>query len=97
MLSRVIATNFVRVMTSGRTCPLLCGCTDVQGRADGEFVVKILGQPTAGQRGALYEFVGSRLANHFGILVPEAAVVEITQEFGRLVSHSQPQMARIIK
>lgn len=63
-------------MTSGRTAPLLCGCADQSGRHDGEFVVKFLSV-----KGALYELVGSRLATHFGILVPEPAAVHVEQEF----------------
>jgi hypothetical protein len=41
----------------------------------------------------LYELVASRLAEHFGILVPEPAAVEITPEFGRLLANSQPHLA----
>lgn len=81
MLTRLAATQFIRVMTSGRTAPLLCGCVSRNGNYAGEFVVKFLSA-----RGALLEFVGSRLARHFGILVPEPAAVEVSQEFARLVS-----------
>ena len=68
-------------MTSGRTAPLLCGCADLTGRHDGEFVVKFLSA-----KGALFELVGSRLASHFGILVPEPAAVQVDQEFADVVN-----------
>jgi len=93
MLLRVTATHFVRVMTAGRTRPILCGCSDSSGHPVGEFIVKLLGQSPTGKRGALSEFVASRLAEHFGILVPEPAGVEISQEFGRLLARSLPQLA----
>lgn len=81
MLARLTATQFIRNMTSGRTAPLLCGCADKNGRHDGEFVVKFLSA-----KGALFELVGSRLATHFGILVPEPAAVQVEQEFADVVN-----------
>jgi HipA-like kinase len=92
MLLRLTATQFVRVMTSGRTNPILCGCSDSRGNPAGEFVVKLLGQPTAGSCGALFEFVASRLAQHFDILVPEAVALEITQDFAKIVADIQPHL-----
>jgi hypothetical protein len=81
MLNRLTATQFIRVMTSGRTSPLLCGCVGPNGSPAGEFVVKLIDS-----KGALFEAVGSRLATHFGILVPEPAVVQVDQDFADLVS-----------
>jgi hypothetical protein len=97
MLLRTTATYFLRVMTAGRTFPILCGCADVSGNSIGEFVVKLLGQPAKGSRGVLYEFVASRLAEHFGILVPEPAAVGITREFSRLLADSQPHLAAALQ
>ena len=88
MLLRVRPMHFVRAMTSGRTCPIACGCSDLAGKPVGEFVIKLLGQ-----QATLYEFVASRLATHFGILVPEAPAVEMDKEFERLLASSQPQLA----
>jgi hypothetical protein len=84
-------------MTSGRTNPILCGCSDAAGNAAGEFIVKLLGQPKAGSCGALLEFAASRLAQRFGILIPEAAVIELTQGFARLVADVQPQLAAALQ
>jgi hypothetical protein len=79
-------------MTAGRTCPILCGCSDRYGEPAGEFVIKLLGQPTVGESRAVFEIVASRLARHFGILVPEPAVVEVTPKFGHLLGNSQPRL-----
>jgi HipA-like protein len=92
MLLRLTATQFVRVMRSGRTNPILCGCSDSAGNPAGEFIVKLLGQPTVGSCGALFEFVASRLAHHFDILVPETAAIEITSDFAKIVADVQPQL-----
>ncbi len=81
MLTRRTATQFIRNMTSGRTTPLLCGCTTLDGRHDGEFVVKFLSA-----KGALFEAVASRLATHFGILVPKPAVIQVEQDFADVVN-----------
>jgi hypothetical protein len=81
MLTRRIATQFIRNMTSGRTAPLLCGCATQDGRHDGEFVVKFLSA-----KGALFEVVASRLATHFGILVPEPAIIQVEQDFADVVN-----------
>jgi len=97
MTQRVTATQFMQVLTSGRTSPILCGCTDPNGFPAGEFVVKLLGQPPTGNCGALFELIASLLAAHFGILVPQAAVVEINPVFGELLSSTLPDLAPAIK
>ena len=97
MLKRLTATQFIQVMTTGRTSPLLCGCSNQNGAPVGEFVVKLLGRPDNGGYGALFEIVASRLAKHFGILVPEAAVVEVTTDFAQLLSDSLPALVPAIK
>lgn len=93
----VVAAHFIRVMTEGRTCPILCGCTDQKGAFAGEFVIKLLGQPASSGRGALYELVGSRLAEHFGILTLEAAVADISPAFAQFLAASQPRLAKTIQ
>ncbi len=59
----------------------MCGCADLNYHHDGEFVVKFLSA-----KGALFELLGSRLATHFGILVPEPAAVQVEQEFADVVN-----------
>jgi len=92
MLNRVIAIELIRIMTTGRTAPLLCACVDHDARQAGEFVVKVLGAPTGANR-ALFELIGSRLASHFGILVPDPAVVQLEQDFVDVLSEHLPERA----
>jgi hypothetical protein len=91
MLHSLVATQFIRFMTTGRTAPLLCGCEDHQQKSVGEYVVKLRGSLERGNAGLLCELVGSRLAAHFGILVPEPALVEIDKVFADLVADRHPE------
>jgi hypothetical protein len=54
--------------------------------------VKLLGPPASDQLGAPFELLASRLASHFGILVPEAAAVEVSHEFAKLLLASEPAL-----
>jgi hypothetical protein len=80
-------------MTTGRTFPILCGCVDQDDQRVGEYVVKLLGNRGVGASGALLEFVGSRLAQHFGILVPEPAAVRIDPGFAEAVIEVSPELS----
>jgi hypothetical protein len=93
MVSRVFATQFIRLMTVGRTAPLLCGCEDQNENHAGEYVVKLGGSMDRGVSGLIAELLGSRLASHFGILVPEPAIVHVSQEFAALVAKKNPEKA----
>jgi hypothetical protein len=90
MTQTVNATIFHRFMTSGRTSPALCGCEDMAGRPAGDFVVKLGGGSERGVTALVCEFVASRLASHFGVPAPEAALVGIYPEFAELVAAAQP-------
>lgn len=96
MLPVVTATEFIKVMKSGRTAPILCGCSNQDGKPAGEFVVK-LRQRIGGTRGLLQEFLGSRLASHFGILVPEVGAVEIDLEFAEALDEQDRNLAASAK
>jgi hypothetical protein len=93
MVRRVTATQFHRCMTSGRTSPVLCGCEDdLENRLD-DYVVKLRGGLDRGEIGLVCELVVSRLAPHFGIAVPEPALVLIDEDFAELVAAAEPQHA----
>jgi hypothetical protein len=81
VLPALVATQFIRIMNTGRTAPILCACADQGGAYAGEFVIKLRHRLDMGARGLLRELVASRLADHFGILVPEPAGVSIGPEF----------------
>jgi HipA-like protein len=93
MVPRLTAVGFMREMTAGRTGPVLCRCADQRGAGVGEYVVKLQGSMEQGSDGSLSELLGSLLASHFGIMVPEPAVVEIDRGFGELLSRSLPTRA----
>ncbi len=97
MIRRLVAAQFHRRMKAGRTSPLLCGCEDNAERHVGDYVVKLRGCVERGENGMLNELFASRLASHFGILVPEPAVVEISPSFAELVSQRQPYFAGRIR
>lgn len=81
MIRRLTATTFLRAATSGRSAPLFCGCVEGVDGPTQEFVVKILDV----KQGALLELLGSRLATHFGILVPEPIAVHLGADFVALL------------
>jgi len=84
-------------MTSGRTCPALCGCEDVSGEPAGDYVVKLLGGMEDGVDGLARELIGSRLASYFGIAVPEPALVTVETDFADLVAMREPVRAEILR
>jgi hypothetical protein len=83
-------------METGKTAPILCGCADKNGNQAGEFVVKLQQRIDLGVRGLLQEFLGSRLASHFGILVAEPVGVSIEREFAvALAEHDRALAASL--
>jgi hypothetical protein len=86
MTRRLVAAQFHRLMETGRTSPLLCGCEDSAERHIGDYVVKLRGSVERRESGMLSEIVCSQIAAHFGILVPEPSIVEINRSFAELVA-----------
>jgi hypothetical protein len=95
MIRKLVAVQFVRFMESGRTSPALCGCEDESGRTVGEYVVKL--RATVGKAGLLKEMVASRLADHFGLVSPEPALIVIERDLADLVAGMLPTYAGVIK
>jgi len=93
MMPHLVAAQFHRFMTAGRTSPALCGCEDDEGNRVDEFVVKLQGGLDNGQNGLLRELIASRLATHFGLASPDPALVSIDAEFAELVAAREPQRA----
>jgi hypothetical protein len=92
MIQSLVATQSHRLMLSGRTSPILCGCEDHSERHVGDFVVKLKGCVERGEQGMLSELFASRMASHFGILVPEPVLVEISPGFSDLVAQRHPSI-----
>jgi hypothetical protein len=97
MLQSLTAVQFIRMLSAGKTAPMFCGCVDSHGQAVGEYVVKLLGRASDGNRGALLELMASRLAAHFGILIPEPAAVIIEPDFVELLVERFPGRAEVFR
>lgn len=83
---RLTATQFLRPMGVGRTCPLLLGAEDEDGKAF-EVVTKLRG-PELSAKAQIAELVAAPLADLLGIDVPQAAIVEIPEGFEAIVPAS---------
>ena len=95
MLPKLTATHFERFMTSGRTSPALCGCEDQDGAPAGEYVVKLRG--AIGVPGLVNELFASRLAEHFMLASPEAALIVMEPALVELLASTQPEQAARIR
>lgn len=97
MVQHLVAAQFHRFMTAGRTSPALCGCEDDEGNRVDDFVVKLRGGLDNGQNGLLFELVASRLATHFGLASPDPALVSIDPEFADLVALREPKQTELMR
>lgn len=84
-------------MSSGRTWPALCGCEDDLGNRVGDYVVKLRGGMERGKTGLMCELLASRLAIHFGISVPDPALVIIEADFAEVVAVAEPKRADCLR
>ncbi|HVR35537.1 MAG TPA: HipA family kinase [Methylomirabilota bacterium] len=77
------ANQFIRPMGAGRTCPVLLGAGDGEGKTV-EVVTKLRG-PELSVKAQIAELVAAPLAAHLGLEVPEAAVVDVPAGFEAIV------------
>lgn len=73
-------------MGVGRTCPVLLGAEDAEGKAV-EVVAKLRG-PELSVKAQIAELVAAPLAAHLGLDVPRAAVVDVAAGFDEIVPAS---------
>ena len=92
-IPRVVATQFIRPMSSGRNRPLLLGCEDVSGDTF-EIVVKVR-SPEMTAKTQIAEVVAAMLADDLNIDVPQAAIVDVPSGFEAIVTDKDA--ARAIK
>jgi hypothetical protein len=97
MVPHLVADQFHRFMTVGRTSPALCGCTDEAGNHVDDFVIRLRGGLENGPSGLLFELMGSRLAGAFGLDRPEPALISIDAEFAELVARANPGRATLMR
>ncbi len=70
-------------MGAGRTCPVLLGAVDADGKSI-EVVTKLRG-PQMSAKAQIAELVAAPLAAHLGLAVPQVAVVNVAPEFDAIV------------
>ena len=97
MLPHLTAVTFHHFMGSGRTSPVLCGCEDDSGNRVADLVVKLRGGLDQGLTGLTCELVASRLATHFGLAVPEPALVLIDTDFAEIVASLEARSGDRVK
>jgi hypothetical protein len=95
LITRLTAIQFERFMTSGRTSPAMFGCEDQTGTLVGEYVVKLRG--AVGESGSLNELFAAMLAAHFGLPMPDPALVALDPALVDLVAGIQPSQAPRIR
>jgi hypothetical protein len=78
------ATQFIKVMSSGRNRPLLLGCED-DGGGKFEVVVKLRGRELT-EKGQSAELIAAQLGDDLGLRVPQAAVVKVPVGFEAVIS-----------
>lgn len=93
----LIATHLHRELKSGRTKPLLLGCTDTKGNAAGDFVVKLSGAMDTRDRGPACEVIAVYLANFFGISHAEPAAVTIHPDLAAWLSNRRSELKGVLK
>jgi hypothetical protein len=86
-----------KTMTSGRNRPAVFGCVDREGKAAGDYVVKLSGAMDTRNRGPASELVASCLAEHFRILRPEPAAVELHPDLMVWLSKQKPELAQVLR
>jgi hypothetical protein len=84
MLTRVVATEFVRRVTNGRTQPLILTCERVDGTTV-DVVSKFSDGCEEGVTHLAREAVGSCLAADLGLPIPEAFLVEIPPDLAEAI------------
>ena len=83
---QLTANQFIRPMGAGRTCPVLLGAEDADGKTV-EVVTKLRG-PELSVKAQIAELVAAPLAAHLGLEVPQAAVVDVAAGFEAIVPPS---------
>jgi hypothetical protein len=83
------AVRFERVMSAGRTRPLLLECERVSGSATtrARFVTKMVGLPEVQEFSLCHEFLGGTLAMLFGLQAPVPAVIHVSPELLAVIPH----------
>ncbi|MEO1477738.1 MAG: HipA family kinase [Bacteroidota bacterium] len=93
-LSTVTATRYVTPLREGGSLPALVDTADAEGAAAGLFVVKFRGAGQ-GARALVAELIVGQLAQRIGLTVPDLALVDLADSFGR--TEPDPEIQDILK
>lgn len=94
MIKQLTAVTLHRFLNSGRNEPALFACLDEQGQPAGDYVVKLAGNTT--QQQLAHELIGSLLADHFHLLHPAPAIVQIHPELISWLQRSLPHKSAVL-
>lgn len=97
MISTLTAVHMHKVLSSGRSHPVILGCIDAGGQNAGDFVVKLAGAMDTRERGPASELIASFLASHFGILHPSPAAVRLHPDLIHWLARRQPEIATVLR
>jgi len=97
MPSRLTAVHLHRFLSSGRNRPAIFGCIDALGKPAGDYVVKLSGAMDTGVRAAASELIASLLAEHFGLLRPEPAIVRLDPDLIKWLAVKKPDIADLLR
>jgi hypothetical protein len=86
-----------KLVASGRNKPVIFGCLDQSGNVVGDYVVKLSGAMETRHRGPASELVASNLAEHFRILRPEPAAVQLHPDLVTWLSKQRPDLAAVLR
>lgn len=97
MPPRLTAVHLHRFLSSGRSRPAIFGCVDAVGKPAGDYVVKLCGAMDTGVQAAANELIASLLAEHFGLLRPEPAIVNLHPDLVKWLAINKPDVADLLR
>lgn len=80
-----------KVLTTGRTSPVVVSCEATEGAERRQFVTKLLGLPEVTRSLWCRELLANLIADRLGVRVPKAAVINVSEDF---VESTQPFFAQ---
>jgi hypothetical protein len=97
LVPRLIATAYLRKLTSGKTKPAIFRCEHENGDPAGEFVVKFKSGVNFGVAGLTCELVAALTGQFLGIPMPQAGLIAIDAALGGVLPNSDAEVAEAIR
>lgn len=96
-VQNLVATAYLRSISSGRSKPAIFLCEDSDGNSAGEYVLKLQGGMEGGGTALTCELVSSLVADYLGVPTPAPAIVQLDTTIGELIANSNPEAGNIIR